>query len=308
MKHTNFAASVLSVVLLTGATSASAQLVPGDLTDPTRAKPQAEAQTFAIPEALQYPYISTYYVKPMVTPDEEVAIKVFVTDWNNAKVRLGDDSHAFDISLRCSADGKTWTTLEMKGVKSGDHAFNLGKLVEGAYTVGVYCKDSKGRSSHTVWQEFRSAGVREENRRDVAAEDLAQYGLVLEKDRYAIIGVAVPHADSKDHDVYLSAVKKAAAAVEVPANGTSSSVPSSKASPSSTAGSVRRSSTARTTTRPPSPPRRLRTPPGSRNSSTKRPPVASPASCCPRAPSSACPTRTRSPSRPTSRSTSTAPR
>ena len=100
MKNANFAASVLSVVLLTGATSASAQLVPGDLTDPTRAKPQAEAQTFAIPEALQYPYISTYYVKPMVTPDEEVAIKVFVTDWNNAKVRLGDDSHAFDISLR----------------------------------------------------------------------------------------------------------------------------------------------------------------------------------------------------------------
>ena len=219
MKNANFAASVLSVVLLTGATSASAQLVPGDLTDPTRAKPQAEAQTFAIPEALQYPYISTYYVKPMVTPDEEVAIKVFVTDWNNAKVRLGDDSHAFDISLRCSADGKTWTTLEMKGVKSGDHAFNLGKLVEGAYTVGVYCKDSKGRSSHTVWQEFRSAGVREENRRDVAAEDLAQYGLVLEKDRYAIIGVAVPHAESQDHNVYLSAVKKAAAAVEVPANG-----------------------------------------------------------------------------------------
>jgi len=38
MKHTNFAASVLSVVLLTGATSASAQLVPGDLTDPSADK------------------------------------------------------------------------------------------------------------------------------------------------------------------------------------------------------------------------------------------------------------------------------
>ncbi|MDD4060881.1 MAG: hypothetical protein PHW08_09330, partial [Kiritimatiellae bacterium] len=141
------------------------------------------------------------------------------TDWNNAKVRFGDDSHTFDIVLRLFSDMKALRTLKMSGVASGDHTFNLGRLAAGDYAVGVSCTDSEGRSSHTVWQEFRSVGVREENRRDVAAEDLARYGLVPEKDRYAIVGVAVPHAESKDHDVYLSAVKKAAAAVEVPANG-----------------------------------------------------------------------------------------
>ncbi|MDD4060826.1 MAG: hypothetical protein PHW08_09045, partial [Kiritimatiellae bacterium] len=104
MKHTNFAASVLSVVLLTGATSASAQLVPGDLTDPTAGTNGYTTADSDVPPALQYPYISTYYVKPIVSPDEDVSIQVFVTDWNNAKVRFGDDSHRFDIVLRLFAD------------------------------------------------------------------------------------------------------------------------------------------------------------------------------------------------------------
>ena len=218
---TRTVASAFAASCLLCAASARAQLIPGDLTDSTAGTAAETQGAFQVPAALQYPYISTYYVRPVVSPDEEVCVKVFVTDWNNSRERFGDDSHAFGISLRYSADGRTWKTLEMKGVKSGDHVFKLGKLAEGRYDIAVSCVDEKGRPSHTVWQEFRSETARKPNTHDVTAVDLAKYGIVPEKNRYSHVGVAVTNNETfaKNEAFYTEPVKAAAAKVEAPANG-----------------------------------------------------------------------------------------
>ena len=54
----------------------SAEMVlPGYLTDPTAMKEViAKDAGYQPPERLKYPYVSTYYVKPTVTPEETVKL------------------------------------------------------------------------------------------------------------------------------------------------------------------------------------------------------------------------------------------
>ncbi len=217
-------------------TDPTVAMLPGYLTDPSAQKP-VETKEFAVPEEVRYPYVSTYYVKPVVAPSEAVSIKAFVTDWNNSKVRLGDDSHRFTITLRLTADGgKTYRTQTIEDVASGDHVFKLGKLTEGDYRVGVFCTDEKNRPSHTVWQVFRVKGAVASKTRTLSLDDLAAYGIVPEKDRYSYVDVDIAasgignEADPtnlegvKDrsaamHEKVLKIVKEKAAGVTAPDHG-----------------------------------------------------------------------------------------
>ncbi len=207
-------------VLLAMAMPLFAQLIPGDLTDPT-ARKTVEAKAFSIPESLHYPYVSTYYVKPTVSPEEAVAVKVFVTDWNNSKVRLGDDSHRFTVTLRLFSGEAPARTFTLRNIPSGDHAFNLGKLPEGAYRLGVFCVDEKKRPSHTVWHVFRVQAARAPKTRTVSLADLARDGIVPEVNRYSYVDVAVTN-NEKSAEIgakVLAEVKARAAEVAPPANG-----------------------------------------------------------------------------------------
>ena len=146
----------------------------------------------ATPEALQYPYVATYYVEPTVTPTVDAKIGFFVTDWNNAKVRFGDDTLRFDAELRFSTNRTDWTTRTMTGIPSGDHEFNLGKLPAGDYSLGIKVTDSAGRPSHTVWHEFRSRSaaslaVPADKVYTMTEGDFAKYGIVTETNRYSTV-------------------------------------------------------------------------------------------------------------------------
>ncbi len=108
-----------------------------------------------VPEALRYPYISTYYVNPTVTTKETVPIRFFVTDWSNSRVRFGDKPSLFDVHLRCVCpDGKVRErTLEK--VPSGDAEIELRAQPKGEYHFCVWAVDEGGRESHRVWHRFR---------------------------------------------------------------------------------------------------------------------------------------------------------
>ena len=163
----------------------SQTLVPGEYTDPTNLRKQAAgagAEAYQTPEHLKFPYVSTYYVKPTVTTDEDVKISLFVTDWDSSKIRFLDDSFRFDVFLEYYATSNAPTRLSQKDVKSGDVAFNLGRLPEGEYTVGVWARDAQGRESHRVWHEFRVvspsfAAIPPDKVHAVTAADLAAYGI-----------------------------------------------------------------------------------------------------------------------------------
>lgn len=155
MKSLTFA--VPAVAAAVAAASASAQAVlPGYLTDPSavRAAAATSGAGYRTPESLKFPYVSTYYVKPVVTTDEKVALGFFVTDFDSSKIRFLDDSFRFDVFLEVRGPSAT-KTLAQKGVKSGDGRFDLGRLAAGDYRVGLWARDAQGRESHRVWQEFR---------------------------------------------------------------------------------------------------------------------------------------------------------
>ena len=173
------------------------QLVPGDRTDPTAPAQAKKARAgFQMPEEWKAPYVATYYVEPTVSPDVETSLSFFVTDWDNSKIRFGDDSHRFDVSLRYTADGTNWTTRSLQGLPDGDHTVSLGKLPAGDYTLGILCSDEKGRRSHTVWHEFRSRAaaslaIPADKIRRMTDGDLAAYSIRNDGDHGRLVPVEV---------------------------------------------------------------------------------------------------------------------
>ena len=131
-------------------------VLPGYLTDPSMMKGSlAKDASYQTPEQFKYPYISTYYVKPTATPEEEVKVGIFVTDFESSKIRFLDDSHRFSAFLEYRLKGGKSKTLTLADLKSGDAEFNLGKLSAGEYEMRVWAKDAKERESHRVIHDFR---------------------------------------------------------------------------------------------------------------------------------------------------------
>ena len=139
-------------------------VLPGYLTDPSVMKGAMSSDaSYQPPAQFKYPYVATYYVKPTVTPDEAVKVGIYVTDFDQSKIRFLDDSHAFTGFLEYRPKGGASKTVTLEGLKSGDATFDLGKLPVGEYEMRVWAKDAEGRESHRVIHDFRV----------MTAEDLA---------------------------------------------------------------------------------------------------------------------------------------
>lgn len=98
----------------------------------------------------QVPYISTYYIKPIVDLDEEVIIEYYITDYEQKEYRQGDTSQRFILQYGVDGQIKQQTNLP-----AGDHAINLGKLKEGIRLIALQVIDGKGRKSHRLYQEIK---------------------------------------------------------------------------------------------------------------------------------------------------------
>ena len=136
----------------------AAPVVPGEFTDPTNVRRELASlpvSWYVAPDHLKFPYIATYHVKPTVTTKEKVAISFFVTDWDNSKVRFGDDTFRFDVHIAvASPDGKT-RGRTLRNLPSGDGSFEFKPFPKGEYSFSIWASDKKGRESHRVWHKFR---------------------------------------------------------------------------------------------------------------------------------------------------------
>ena len=146
-------------------TADSAPVLPGDETDPSAAVRAAAGAAkapdgYETPAHLRFPYVSTYYVKPIVKVGEIVEIGYFTTDWDSSKIRFLDDKFRFDVHLEYAAEGAPWKTLTNENVKSGDGKFLLGALPLGDYTLRIWSVDrGSGLASHRVIHEFKVVPV-----------------------------------------------------------------------------------------------------------------------------------------------------
>jgi len=159
----------------------------------------AACSALATPEALKFPYVSTYYVKPIVTPDEEVGVGFYVTDYASSKARFFDDSHVFEAVLEYRPKGtKAWTRRVLRDLRSGDHAFALGRLAEGDWEMRVWAVDREGRESHRVLHDFRVRATKAPSAAEtyvMTSADLAKYGIRNDGDLSTIVWEGMPDGE-----------------------------------------------------------------------------------------------------------------
>ena len=124
-----------------------------------------------IPDDLNWnevPYISTYYIKPIVKPGEEVFIDYYITDYYYKeymeKYNLKEDDWGDDNWTEEVWNNETFTvTVRVEGqddklyhyLKAGDHQVSLGSFsTEGEQKFSILCTDKYGRNSHELFNFF----------------------------------------------------------------------------------------------------------------------------------------------------------
>lgn len=99
----------------------------------------------------EVPYISTYYIKPVVTPNEDVIIDFYITDYNHTEYVEETFDYTFTVTVK--VDGKD--DIVLTGLKGGDHSVNLGKFSNlGEQKFSIIATDQYGRNSHELFNFF----------------------------------------------------------------------------------------------------------------------------------------------------------
>lgn len=144
------------------------------------------------------PYISTYYIKPVVATNEEVLIDYYITDWyfkeynenyNLYKDDWGDDSwtesvwneETFTVIVNVEGNEQTYTNLS-----AGDHQVSLGSFAnEGEVNFSIKCIDRFGRCSHELCNYFLVQNAVAINEYVMTEADLTTYNIKNE-DTYEV--------------------------------------------------------------------------------------------------------------------------
>lgn len=139
----------------------------------------------------EVPYISTYYIKPVVKPGEEVLIDYYITDYyykeymekyNLKEDTWGDDNwteevwnnEIFTVTVRIEGqEDKIYPNL-----KAGDHQVSLGIFsTEGEQKFSILCTDKYGRNSHELFNFFLVQNDVEVKEYVMIEDDLITYNI-----------------------------------------------------------------------------------------------------------------------------------
>ena len=136
-----------------------------------------EYEKIVIPADLnlnEVPYISTYYIKPIVKPGEEVLIDYYITDYYYKEYLEDDYSLTFTVTVRIEGQkDKVYPNL-----KAGDHQVSLGSFsTEGEQKFSILCTDKYGRNSHELFNFFLVQGDVEVKEYVMTDEDLVTYNI-----------------------------------------------------------------------------------------------------------------------------------
>ena len=167
--------SVISVNLSYATTKSSqntSNTSIANITKNTDSKPNKIPNTKNI-NMNEVPYISTYYIKPTVKPNEDVELNFYVTDYCHKEYLQNDNSQIFTITIKI--DGKDDI---IKTVKAGDNKINLGKFnKEGKQKFSIIAKDQYGRNSHELFNFFLVQNDVKVKEYTMTKEDLIKYNI-----------------------------------------------------------------------------------------------------------------------------------
>ena len=122
----------------------------------------------------EVPYISTYYIKPVVSPLEDVVIDFYITDYYHKEYLNDDYSNTFTVYINLNGN----PYLKIKNLKAGDNSINIGKFKTiGEITFSIYCTDSYNRSSHELFNSFLVKDTITYNEYIMTIDDLNKYNI-----------------------------------------------------------------------------------------------------------------------------------
>ena len=169
---------------------------------------------------LEVPYLSIYYVEPVLTTGQQATFKYYVTDWYQSETRFQQNHHRFKVSLHITEQntGKVYKKTDKK-VPAGDHEIGVGKLPAGDYLLKLSAEDKQGRHSQTIYHQFRvrkeaDLVIPEKDTCYMQESDLAKYGISKNGD-YGIYHYI--DATGKNIDETKVLVEEAAKNLTVPA-------------------------------------------------------------------------------------------
>ena len=130
----------------------------------------------------EVPYISTYYIKPVVEPGEEVFIDYYITDYYYKEYLEEDYSENFTVTVRIEGQADK----VFRNMKAGDHQVSLGSFTNlGEQKFSILCTDSYGRNSHELFNFFLIRNPVVWNEYVMTEEDLKTYN-IKNTDNYEI--------------------------------------------------------------------------------------------------------------------------
>lgn len=143
------------------------------------------------------PYLSTYYIKPIINPNEDIIIDYYVDDYEGSYYKEKDLTQKFTVIAHI--DGKPDIILE--NVKAGDNQVNLGSFPSaiGEKEISIKCIDCDGKSSHILWNKVL---VKEEdtvNEYIMTEDDLLKYNIKNMDDREIIKAIYIDNSEYEGH-------------------------------------------------------------------------------------------------------------
>lgn len=135
------------------------------------------AKTYKI-NPLEIPYISNRYITPTWDVNDDVILDMYTCDYYQTDFMCEPPIYQ-DFTLILNLDGN----ISYHSIKSGDLHLNIGKQSEGDHWFTVQVRDSHGRYSHELYEEFRvintvnyNAEI-DNNTYTVTSDDLTNYGI-----------------------------------------------------------------------------------------------------------------------------------
>lgn len=170
---------------------------------------------------LEVPYLSTYYVQPVVLTNENVVVRFYITDWNQSELRKKDDTQRFNVKItvqKLKTEAAEPEVQELRDIPAGDHELDLGKLSAGEYSISFAGEDMHKRHSNVIFHEFwvREPAEAEISEKEtfVVTEALLEKNHISNKGDYgSIIFVDVTGCDAK---VVAGMIEDRAKSVKVP--------------------------------------------------------------------------------------------
>lgn len=159
----------------------------------------------------EVPYISSYYVNPIIKPNEEVIIDFYLTDYDQQEYKEGESDSLFTVTAK--VEGKE--DIVKTGLKSGDNSISLGKFSDiGEVKFSLICTDEYNRNSHELFHFFKVTNETLINEYVMTKEDLTTYNIKA-NDTYGEVRLINVDTTNK---TMLQALTEAATSIEVPSN------------------------------------------------------------------------------------------